>query len=329
MKKVAVIGAGAWGTTLAKVAAENGFPVMLWAHEAEVVESIAKRHANEHFLEGVSLPESIRATNDIADAVDGAGLIILAVPSPFFRDVVKKAAKAMEVADKGCIALSVVKGLEQGSLLTMSQVASEEFGSKAIVAVLSGPNHAAEVSRNMPSATVVAGKEKPALETIRKTLGNGYFRIFLHDDPVGVEICGAVKNIAAIAIGVCDALGFGDNAKGSVITLGLTEMARIGRVYGAKRSTCYGLAGVGDLVATAFSKHSRNRFFGEQLGKGKTVEEISKLMKGSIAEGTKAVKAVYELSVTKKLDLPLAREIYRVIYEGKELKGAIKAIISL
>lgn len=326
MKKVAVIGAGAWGTTLAKVAAENGFPVVLWAHEAEVAESIAKRHANEHFLEGVSLPASLKATNDIQEAADGAEIIILAVPSPFFRDVVKKAAKAIK---GNCVALSVVKGLEQGSLLTMSQVASEEFGGKAAVAVLSGPNHAAEVSRKMPSATVVAGKDKPALETIRKTLGNEYFRIFLHDDPVGVEICGAVKNIAAIAIGVCDALGFGDNAKGSVITLGLTEMARIGRVYGAKRSTCYGLAGVGDLVATAFSKHSRNRFFGEQLGKGKTVEEISTVMKGSIAEGTKAVKAVYELSAVKKLDLPLAREIYRVIYEGKELKGAIKAIISL
>ncbi len=327
IKKVAVIGAGGWGTTLAKVAAENGFPVMLWAHEREVVESISQRHANELFLDGVELPTSIQPTNDIQEAVAGAEFIVLAVPSPFFRDIVKKVAKAAE--GDHCIALSVVKGLEQGSLKTMSQVAAEEFGKKAIIAVLSGPNHAAEVSRKMPSATVVAGKDGKAIEAIRKVLGNEYFRVFLHDDPTGVEICGAVKNIAAIAIGVCDALGFGDNAKGSVITLGLTEMARIGRVYGAKRSTCYGLAGVGDLVATAFSKHSRNRFFGEQLGKGKTFEEISKLMKGSIAEGTQAVKAVYELSRVKKIDLPLATEIYKVIYEGKDLKSAIKEIISL
>jgi glycerol-3-phosphate dehydrogenase (NAD(P)+) len=211
----------------------------------------------------------------------------------------------------------------------MSQVLEEELPSHVKVVALSGPNHAEEVSRKIPTASVAASKDLEGLKTVKEVFSTNYFKVYPLDDVTGVEICGAIKNITAIATGVCDGLGFGDNARGAIITLGLTEMNRFGRVFGAKRATCYGLAGVGDLIATCTSKHSRNRFVGEKLAEGKSLEEIKKEMHGMIAEGIKTTEAVYEFSVKHNLDMPLTTQAYKVLYEKKDLNKAIADLIRL
>ena len=321
---IAVIGAGGWGTTLANLLAEKGYNVVLWAFEKEVIDEIKNKRENSKFLPGVKLSENIQPTNDLKEAVSGKGIIITAIPSSFLRDMAKKIS---EFIDKDAIVVSVTKGLEDVTFKRMSEILEEEL--KVKVVALSGPNHAEEVSKKIPAATVVASKYLDILPKIKEVLETGYFKVYPHDDVIGIEVCGAIKNITAIAVGVCDGLKLGDNAKASIITLGLTEMNKVGRYFGAKRATFYGLAGVGDLVATCTSKHSRNRFVGERLAEGKTFEDIKKEMHGMVAEGIKTTKAVYDLAVEKNIDLPLTKQVYKVFYEKKELKKAIKDLITL
>ena len=204
----------------------------------------------------------------------------------------------------------------------MSQVLGEEIPNVSI-ATLSGPNHAEEVSRKMPTATVIASEDVSVFKEIKKIFHTDYFRVFTHDDIIGVEVCGALKNIAALATGVCDGLGYGDNSRASIITLGLMEMGTYGKYLGAKRSTFYGLSGVGDLVATCTSKHSRNRLFGEKIARGKKIEEINEGMKGMVTEGVQTTKAVYEFSKENNLYMPLTEQAYNVIYKNRDLRGAI------
>jgi glycerol-3-phosphate dehydrogenase (NAD(P)+) len=230
---------------------------------------------------------------------------------------------------EGVIVVDVAKGIEAGTYKTMSQILEDELPDFVKIVALSGPNHAEEVSRKIPTATVVASKDKACLKKVKEILSTDYFKVYPHDDVVGVEVCGALKNITAIVTGICDGLGLGDNAKGSIITLGLTEMNKFGREFGAKRATCYGLAGVGDLVATCTSKHSRNRFVGEKLAEGKSFDEIKEEMHGMVAEGVKATKAVYEFGKEKGIDLPLTTQVYKVLYENKNLKEAIKDLLEL
>jgi len=210
----------------------------------------------------------------------------------------------------------------------MSQVIEEVLGQKTKIAVLSGPNHAEEVSIKMPTASVIASKDKKTGKIAAECLCAPYFKLYQISDVVGVEICGALKNISAIATGVCDGLGFGDNARASIITLGLMEMNNFGRHFGAKRGTVYGLAGVGDLIATCTSKYSRNRFVGENLAKNKTIEEIKKEMHGMVAEGIPTTKAVYEHS-SNKIEMPLTQQVYEVLFKNKNIKDAIKDLLSL
>ena len=210
----------------------------------------------------------------------------------------------------------------------MSQVITEEIPSANVV-VLSGPNHSEEVSRKMLTATVIASGDKSCLERVKGVFSTKYFKVYPHYDVVGVEICGAIKNITAIASGVVDGLGFGDNSKGSIITLGLTEMNRFGRFFGAKQATVYVLAGVGYLIATCTSKHSRNRFVGEKIAEGKHLEDIKKEMHGMVAEGIETTKAVYDFSKKKSIRLPLTTQVYKVLYEKKELGNAIDDLIKL
>lgn len=320
-----VIGAGGWGTTLANLLAEKGFKVKLWAYEKEVVDEIKNKRENSGFLPDVKLSGNIDVTNDLKGAIKGSEILITAVPSQFLRGVAKEIAKDIS---KDSIVVSVTKGLEGGTFKRMSEVLQEELPDVKVVA-LSGPNHAEEVSRKIPAATVIASKHADVLSNVRGALETSYFKVYPHDDVIGIEICGAIKNITAIAIGVCDGLKLGDNAKASIITLGLTEMSKVGRFFGAKRTTFYGLAGVGDLVATCTSKHSRNRFVGEMLAKGKSFEDIKKEMHGMVAEGIKTAKAVYDLAKKNDIDLPLTSQIYKVLYEKKELKKAIKDLITL
>jgi glycerol-3-phosphate dehydrogenase (NAD(P)+) len=211
----------------------------------------------------------------------------------------------------------------------MSEVLREELPGKTSIVTLSGPNHAEEVSRKMPTATVIASENVNCLKDIKKIFHTNYFRVFTHDDIIGVEVCGALKNIAAIATGVCDGLGYGDSARASIITLGLMEMGTYGKFLGAKRTTFYGLAGVGDLVATCTSKHSRNRLVGEKIAEGKKVGDIKKEMAGRIAEGIQTTKAVYEFSKKNNLYMPLTEQVYDVIYKNKDLKEAISDLLKI
>jgi len=322
---IGVIGAGGWGTTLANLLAEKNYKVRLWAYEEDVVRDINEKRENSQFLPGIKLSGNIEATNDLKEAVSGKDVIITAVPSDFLRNVAKEIAKYIS---KDTIVVSVTKGLEDITFKRMSEILEEELGGVKVVA-LSGPNHAEEVSGKIPTATVIASKDLEILPKVKEILETSYFKVYPHDDIIGVEICGAVKNITAIAVGVCDGLKLGDNAKASIITLGLTEMNRVGRFFGAKRATFYGLAGVGDLVATCTSGHSRNRFVGEKIAEGKSFDEIKEEMHGMIAEGIKTAKSVYDLAMKENIDLPLTTQVYKVLYEKKDLKKAIKDLITL
>ncbi len=324
--RIATIGAGGWGTTLANLVAEKGFEVTIWAFEKDVADDINNNNMNSRFLPDSKLSKNLRSTNDLKEAVSNKDIIITAIPSPFLRDIAKKMA---EHIDRNTIVISVTKGLEEvnGKFKRMSEILEEELNVKVVA--LSGPNHAEEVSRKAPSATVIASEHQDILPKVKKVLETDYFKVYPHDDPRGIEICGAIKNITAIAVGVCAGLNLGDNAKASIITLGLTEMSRVGRHFGAKRATFYGLAGVGDLVATCTSEYSRNRFVGMKLVEGKSFDEIKEEMHGMVAEGIKTTKSVYYLAKKEKLDLPLTNQVYKVLYEKKELKKAIKDLITL
>ena len=322
---ISVIGAGSWGTTLANLVAQNGYKVVLWARERSIVDEINTSHKNSNYLKGISLSENLSATNDLKEASSDKDIIISAVPSQFLRRVMSEMSASVK---KGAIIVSVTKGLEEGSYKRMSEIIKEEVPQSNVVA-LSGPNHAEEVSKGIPTATVIASEDPSHLEPVKQILSNDFFKPYPHDDIIGVEICGAVKNITAIAAGVVSALGFGDSAKGSILTLGLTEINNFGRAFGAKQSTCYGLAGVGDLVATCTSEHSRNRFVGTKIAEGKSMDEIKEEMHGMVAEGIKTTKSVYDYSVANSIDMPLTTQVYKVLYERKDLGEAIRDLITL
>lgn len=324
IKKISIIGAGSWGTTLAVLLAEKKYGINLWVREKELLDVIKKERVNKWFLPSIKIPDNVIATNSLEEAISDRDLIVFAVPSEFLRNIAKESSKYV----KNQIIVNVAKGIEYKTYKRMSQVLEEELKNVKIVA-LSGPNHSEEVSKKIPTATVIASKDLDCLSEVKNIFSTDYFKVYPYDDVIGVEICGAVKNITAIAIGICDGLGLGDNAKGSIITLGLTEMNRFGRYFGAKQKTCYGLAGVGDLVATCTSKHSRNRFIGEKIAKGLSLDEIKEEMHGMVAEGIKTTKAVYELSKNNNINLPLTTQVYEVLFKSKDLKRAIRDLIRL
>lgn len=324
IKRISVIGAGSWGTTLAVLLGEKGFDVKLWVRREELANEMQIKRENTQYLPGIKIPNNVIVDHSLKNTIDNSEMIIMAVPSEFMR----KISEEVKPYFNKQIIVSVTKGIDKDSCKTMSQVIEEEIG-KIKIGVLSGPNHAEEISKKKPTASVVASKDKKIAKIVSECLANHYFKIYQLNDVFGVEICGALKNISAIATGVCDGLYFGDNAKASVITLGLMEMNNFGRHFGARRETVYGLAGVGDLIATCMSKHSRNRFVGENLAKGKTLEEIKTEMKGMIAEGIPTAKAVYDYSKKNDIDMPLTHQVYEVLFEDKNLKQAISDLLEL
>lgn len=325
MKKISVIGAGSWGTTLAILLGEKGFDVKLWCRREQLANEIESKRENIQYLPGIKIPSNVIADNSLLNVINDTELMIAALPSEFMRETINK----IRPHFKNQIVVSMTKGIEHSTSKRMSQVVEDELGKKAKIAVLSGPNHAEEVSAKMPTASVVACKDKNTSKEVAECLATPYFKIYQINDVVGVEICGALKNISAIATGVCDGLGFGDNARASIITLGLMEMNNFGRHFGAKRGTVYGLAGVGDLIATCTSKHSRNRFVGEQLAKNKSMQEIKKEMHGMIAEGIPTTKAVYEYSKKHNIEMSLTHQAYEVLFKNKNIKQAINDLLSL
>jgi len=318
-----VIGAGGWGTTLANLLAETN-EVSLWIRDPELLQKIQQDRENKKFLPGISLSPTLDLTND-KHIAEKAECVVFAVPSQFMRTTAESFAP---VISKNAIVVSIAKGLELGTYKRMSQVLKETLKTSRIAA-LSGPNHCEEVARKIPTATVIASKEKAILEQLKQAIERSYFKVYPHDDLIGVEICGSIKNIVAIASGIAVGLGLGDNAQGAIITYGLTEMNKFGRYFGSKQKTIYGLAGVGDLIATCTSEHSRNRRTGKMLAQGKSMPDIIRSMEGQVAEGITTAKAVYEFSKEQDIDLPLTSQVYKVLYEKKELKKAIADLLNL
>jgi glycerol-3-phosphate dehydrogenase (NAD(P)+) len=321
---VAVVGAGAWGTTLARVIARVE-PVTLLCHSTETAAAIAATGRNERRLPGVDLPRTLIATANPSALTAATDLVLLAAPSAHLRAMTATCAPFLaESAD----VLSVVKGLERVSLLRMSEVIAEAGGvDSGRIAALSGPNLAAEVARNLPASAVVASSDPALAGRIVARLARRRFRLYVNQDILGVELAGALKNVVAIAAGAADGLGFGDNGKAGLLTRGLTEMMRLGIAAGANPLTFAGLAGMGDLIATCGSRLSRNHRLGEELAKGRTWAEIEADLPGT-AEGAYTVQAALALADRLDVEMPIAREVHRALFEGKSVKRCLVDLLA-
>ena len=317
MKTVAVIGSGSWGTALAIQLKRAGNNVILWSFKEEEAAAILSERENKEFLPGIKLDSDIVITSKDED-VTWADMIVFSTPSKFVRNMAKRFAPFVK---ENQIVVNVAKGLEEGSLLRLSQVIKEEIP-QCRVAVLSGPSHAEEVGRNMATAIVAASEDVSVAEEVQNTFMTPMFRVYTNSDIVGVELGGALKNLIALAAGISDGCGFGDNTKAALMTRGLHEISRLGVAMGAKRETFAGLAGVGDLIVTCTSMHSRNRRAGILLGQGKTLKEALDEVH-MVVEGVSNAKAAYELSKKLNITMPITHEINTVLYEGKDVKQAV------
>lgn len=321
--RIAVVGAGSWGTAFASLLAEKGFKVKLWARNFRVAEAINKEHRNPFYLSDNTLPSGIWATVSLEELFP-AEIVVLAVPSHALRTLVEKLANFF---DHQIVVLSLTKGLEENTSKRMSEVIGEVANlTPDRIAVLSGPNHAEEVIKKVPSATVIASASKELSQRLQEIVFTPYFRVYTNTDLVGVEIGGAAKNVIAIAAGISDGLGFGDNTKASLLTRGLAEIVRLGVALGANPLTFLGLAGVGDLIATATSKHSRNRYVGEQVGRGKPLKDVLSNMR-MVAEGVKTTLSLKNLGEKLGLALPITGEVYQVLYQGKDPRISVEDLM--
>jgi glycerol-3-phosphate dehydrogenase (NAD(P)+) len=321
MKKVAVVGAGSWGTALSIVLADNGYVPCIWARRQEIVMEINTSHTLREYLPDVRLPDSITATLELEKAVQNAELVLFVVPSHAFREVARMVRPFLS---EDSIVVHATKGFDPDTSLRMTEVLKEEIPtlSDSRIAVLSGPSHAEEVSARCPTTVVVASHAKETAEYVQDYLMNGNFRVYTNPDVVGTELGGALKNIIALGCGISDGLGYGDNAKAALMTRGLVEIARLGVTMGASQMTFAGLAGLGDLIATCTSKHSRNWRAGYLLGQGNHLETVLQEIK-MVVEGVRTTKVAYRLSERFGVDMPITREIYRVLFEGKVPKDAV------
>ncbi len=312
IKNISVIGDGGWGTTLAIILHKKGYKIKLWSAFKDYAGLLDKRRINTKFLSGVKIPKGILITDSLKEAVLDADLIILAVPSQYLRNVL---IKLRIYNEPGKIFLSVVKGIETSTLKRMSEVVFDVLG-KVKLAVLSGPTIAYEVARYVPTTAVVASKDIKLAKEIQDILITDRFRVYTNSDVIGVELGGSLKNIIAIACGISDGLRFGTNTKAAILSRGLAEITRLGVVLGAEAKTFSGISGLGDLVTTCISPFSRNRYVGEQIGRGRKLKDILKDTE-MVAEGVPTAKSAYFLSRKHKVDMPIIKEIYLVLYKNK------------
>lgn len=320
MSKIVVLGSGGWGIALAINAFENGHTVTLWSPFEEEVEMLKTKRTNDKLLNGIIIPSEIDITSDLSCVTD-ALITIIAVPSTAVHSV----ACSLKKYKKRGIIVSVSKGLEKGSLKRLSQVISEELPEADIV-ILSGPSHAEEVARKMPTSIVAASECESAAEVVQDQLSNKFFRVYTSDDVIGVELGGALKNVIAICSGMCAGLGYGDNTRAALITRGLAEMSRLGIAMGAKASTFSGLTGIGDLVVTCTSMHSRNNRFGILVGKGMSVSEALKTV-GTV-EGYYAALMAHQLAKKNKIEMPIVEECYSVLYENADINTVVESLMT-
>jgi glycerol-3-phosphate dehydrogenase (NAD(P)+) len=321
VEKVAIIGAGSWAAALSIVLADNGHQPWIWARRDEVVNEINQSHSLQEYLPNVTLPDSVTATTDIKQAVKDAQLILFVVPSHAFRSVARMVGR--EITEP-CILAHATKGFDPETSKRMTEVLQEEIPSltEQRIAVISGPSHAEEVSGHCPTTVVVASRYQETAEFVQDRLMNVNFRVYTNPDIVGTEISGALKNIIALGCGISDGLGYGDNAKAALMTRGLAEIARLGLAMGATQQTFAGLAGVGDLIATCTSRHSRNWRAGYLLGKGNKLEKVLQEIK-MVVEGIRTTKVALSLSERYAVDMPITREIFHVLFEDKDPKDAV------
>lgn len=321
-KNIAIIGDGGWGTTLSILLADKGYPVVLWGAFEDYVAEMSRTRENRKFLAGVKLPDGLALTSDIEAAVEGADMVVMAVPSQYLVDVLKKIRKT-DYQKKPFV--SVIKGIENRSFLTMTQLIQKELG-KVPVAVLSGPTIAIEVARHVPTTAVAASRDMRLAEAVQEAFSCDYFRVYTNKDVLGVELSGSVKNVIALACGVCDGLGLGTNTKAALLTRGLVEMARLGKALKADPKTFSGLAGLGDLATTCFSVNSRNRFVGSELGKGRSVKDVLGSM-DAVAEGVVTAKAVHNLAKKLRIEMPITRAVYEIVYKNKSPKKVVSDLM--
>lgn len=324
-KTIAVIGAGTWGTALASVCADNSYDVTLWMRDQQVADEINTRHTNEKYLPEMKLSSAIRAQTDLVAAVRGQKVVLLVVPSHAMRQVVRQMAPYLE---PDVLLIHATKGLELDSLKRMSEVIAEEVPqeiSRRLV-VLTGPSHAEEVIRKSPTTVVVSSESEEGMLKAQDILMVPYFRVYTNPDMIGAEIAGSLKNIIALGAGMSDGLGFGDNAKAALLTRGLAEITRLGMKLGANPLTFSGLAGVGDLVVTCTSKHSRNWRAGFLLGQGKPLEEVLRQM-GMVVEGVRTTNAANQLSRREQVEMPITSVLYGVLFEGKSARQGVEELM--
>ena len=320
--KIAVLGGGAMGTACSILLADHSDQeVAIWARTAEYAEQMQRDRENKRLLPGVRLPDNVSATSDIERALDGAEYIVAAVPTQFLRSSLMDIRKHMS---RPRPVISVIKGIENETFLRPSEIVAEVLGSRAVVA-LSGPSHAEEIGRRLPATLVAASGDLGLARQVQRMFNTQRFRVYTNLDLIGVELAGALKNVVAIAAGISDGLGYGDNAKSALMTRGLVEMTRFGLRFGAEASTFTGLAGMGDLITTCVSSYGRNRRVGERLGRGDSLAKILSEM-DAVAEGVATAKSVFEISEQEGIETPIMSEVYRVLFEDK---GAADATNSL
>jgi len=322
MSYISVIGAGSWGTTLACLLTEKGYDVSLWAYEKEIVDEINVSRTNSIYLPDIMLPANLKAINNIEGAVKQARYILNVVPTQFTRSIFKKAVKFIP---KGAVIISASKGIENGTLLTVSSILNDITGKE--VAILSGPSFAKEVIKKLPTAVTLAAKDPDTALQIQEIFNTNYFRVYTHTDMLGVELGGALKNVIAIASGISDGLGLGHNARAALITRGLAEIIRLGERMGADKRTFSGLSGLGDLVLTCTGPLSRNYSVGVSLGKGMKLKDILSATK-SVAEGVATALSVFELSQKYSIEMPIVEQVYEVIYKDKNAAEAVRLLMN-
>lgn len=321
--KIAVIGSGSWGTAIAVMLSSRGHDVYLWSWIQEETDRLARDRENKEFLPNIKFPDTIHCTHDMQKCTENAELIITAAPSPATRTTAKQLAPFVAEGQK---IVNISKGLEEGTLLRLSEVYAEEIP-QADISVMSGPSHAEEVSRGLPTTNVVASKSIETAKSIQDIFMGDMFRVYTSTDIAGVELGGALKNVIALCAGISDGLGYGDNTKAALMTRGLAEIARLGKAMGAEESTFMGLSGVGDLIVTCTSMHSRNRRAGILLGEGKSLQETLDIVH-MVVEGVNTATAAYELSKKYNVTMPIVEEAYDILFNGKNAREAVLSLMT-
>ncbi len=322
---IGILGDGGWGTTLAILLANKGYNVTLWGAFPENIKLMRRFSENKKFLPGVKIPKNVIFTACLKEATLSKELIVLAIPSQYLRKTLKLLKKAKP--GEKIIYLSVIKGIEISSLKRISEVIRQEMGNIRL-AVLSGPTIAYEVAKGIPTVAVVASRDVKIRKRLQDIFMTNRFRVYTNDDVAGVELGGSLKNVIAIACGACDGLGFGTNTKAAILSRGLAEISRLGKALGAKAATFSGISGLGDLVTTCISPYSRNRTLGQEIGKGKKLKDILRAQHGMVAEGIPTAKSAYLLSLKHKIEMPITREVYKVIYRNKPATKALNDLMS-